>query len=32
MKEMIKYEMENAFKLDVPLDVELELVRLAGSH
>jgi DNA polymerase-1 len=21
MKEMIKYEMENAFKLDVPLDV-----------
>ena len=23
MKEMIKYEMENAFKLDVPLDVEL---------
>jgi hypothetical protein len=24
---MIKYEMENAFKLDVPLDVELELVK-----
>jgi hypothetical protein len=23
MKEIIKYEMENAFKLDVPLDVEL---------
>jgi DNA polymerase-1 len=23
MKEMIKYEMENAFKLDVPLDVDL---------
>ncbi|MFB0910069.1 MAG: DNA polymerase, partial [Flavobacterium sp.] len=23
MKEMIKYEMENAFKLDVPLTVEL---------
>jgi DNA polymerase I-like protein with 3'-5' exonuclease and polymerase domains len=23
MKEIIKYEMENAFKLEVPLDVEL---------
>ena len=23
MKEMIKYEMENAFKMEVPLDVDL---------
>jgi hypothetical protein len=31
-EEMIKYEMKNAFKMEVPLDVDWELVkRLAGS-
>jgi DNA polymerase I-like protein with 3'-5' exonuclease and polymerase domains len=28
MKEMIKYEMENAFKMEVPLDVDWELVKI----
>jgi DNA polymerase-1 len=27
MKEMIKYEMKNAFKMEVPLDVDWELVK-----
>jgi DNA polymerase I-like protein with 3'-5' exonuclease and polymerase domains len=28
---MIKHEMEQAFQLDVPLEVDLEQERLAGS-